>query len=175
MACLGRLTSSALAAALGTILTRVIGSLLAAARLRRLAALRGALVAVLISSAALLLEGFLQPAVERTALLVEQRFEPAFDVLEGGAEVELVERGAALLAELLEQVAQTVHALAHGVAHAALHEVAQGVLQVAEVHQVVGKRLQQIVRIEVRDLLRPVPLRIAKYGHYAVTPLEVVR
>ena len=64
-------------------------------------------------------------------------------------------------AKLLEEVTQPLETLAQGVAHAALKEVAQGVLEVPEVHQVVGERLQDVVGVERWDLLCPVPLVVA--------------
>jgi hypothetical protein len=131
-----------------------------------LAALRGAfgLAAGLAGRgvrAALLVESVLEALIEGAALHVHDLFEALLDVLERGAEVEAVEGGAALLAELLEQVAQALHALAHGVAHAALHQVPQRVLQVPEVHQVVCEGFQQVVRVERGDLLAAVPFRVA--------------
>ena len=93
---------------------------------------------------------------------VQDLFEPLLDVLEDGGEVVAVERLAALLAQLLEQVAQALHAVAEGIAHAALQQVAQRVLQVAEVHQVVGQRVEDIVGVERRDLLRAVPFGVAE-------------
>ena len=77
---------------------------------------------------------------------------------------------AALLAQLLQQVAQALGAVAHGVAHAALQQVAQGVLQVAEVHQVVGQGVEDIVRVERRDFLRAVPLRVAISNDHGMSP-----
>ena len=99
--------------------------------------------------------------VQGVALLLEDLLEALLDVLEGGREVEPVEGLAALLAQLLQQVAQALRAVAHGVAHAALQQVAQGVLQVTEVHQVIGEGIEDIVRIEGRDFLRAVPLGVA--------------
>ena len=100
--------------------------------------------------------------VERVALDVEDLFELVLDVLKDGAEIEAVELLAPLLAELLEQVAQPVHAVAVRRAHAALHQVAQRVLQVTEVHQVVGQTLEHVVGVERRNLLSPIPLGVAK-------------
>ena len=63
-----------------------------------------------------------------------------------------------LLTQLLEEVAQSLHALALLVAHAPLEEIPQGVLQIAKVHQVVGQRVEDVVRIEGRYFLGSVPL-----------------
>jgi len=46
-------------------------------------------------------------------------------------------------------------AVARVVAHAALQQVAQGVLQVAEVHQVVRQRIEHIIRVQRRDSCAP--------------------
>ena len=92
-------------------------------------------------------------------------FEPLLEIFEDGAEVELVERLPALLAQLLQQVTQPLRALRAGVAHAALQHVAQGVLQVAEVHQVVGEALEDVVRVEFGDLLRAVPFAVPVAQH----------
>ncbi len=86
--------------------------------------------------------------------------EALLDVLEDGAEVVLVELLAALLAQLLEEVAQALHALAHRVAHAALHQVAERVLQVAEVHQVVGQAGEDVIGVERGYVLGAVPLGV---------------
>ena len=72
----------------------------------------------------------------------------------------LVEAFAALLPEFLQQVAQALHAVALLVAHPALHQVAQGVLQVAEIHDVVGQGLDHLVGVESRDRLRAVPFAV---------------
>jgi hypothetical protein len=95
--------------------------------------------------------------VERVALLFEDLLQALLDVLEGRRQVEAVEVLSTLLSQLLQEVSQALGAVPHLVAHAALHEVAQGVLQVPEVHQVVRQRVQHVVGIERRDLLRAVP------------------
>ena len=82
----------------------------------------------------MLRQRFTEAFVHGGALHIENLFELALNVLEGGAEVVLVQRGAPLLSELLEEVPQAVHALAQWVAHASLKEVPQRVLQVPKVH-----------------------------------------
>ncbi len=104
---------------------------------------------------------FVQPAVDRVPLHVEDFVELALEVVEHGTQVEAVELFTALLAELLEEVAKALGAVAHWVPHAALHEVAHRVLQIAEVHQVFGQVFEDIVRIERRNFLGAVPEGIA--------------
>src|SRR5687768_649330 len=60
--------------------------------------------------------------VEGAALEVEALRELTADVLHHATHVELVTALAALLAQLLQQMAQTLHASALRVAHAALHQ-----------------------------------------------------
>ena len=115
----------------------------------------------------------LDAVVERRALQVEDLLELAGDVLHHPAEVELVQALAALLAELVQEVAQAGRAHALRAAHAALHEVAQRVLEVAEVHQVVGEGFQDVAGLEVADLLGAVPGGVAD-GEWHVLP-PVVR
>lgn len=103
--------------------------------------------------------------VDGGALHLEDLVEAVLDVVHDGREVVLVELATTLLAELLEEVAEALKAVAHGVAHAALEQVAHGVLEVAEVHEVVGERLEDFVGIEGRDLLRAVPFAVAESNH----------
>jgi hypothetical protein len=104
---------------------------------------------------------FVEPSVERVLLHVHDLVELALQVIEDGREVEPVELLPPLLPELLQEIPQTLHAVAHGVAHAALEEVAKGVLEVTEVHQVVGEVIEDVVRFEGWDFLGAVPHRIA--------------
>ena len=103
----------------------------------------------------------IEPAVECVLLHVDDFVELPFQVVEDGRQVEPVELLAALMAELLEEVAEALHAVAHGIAHAPLQQVAERVLQVTEVHQVVGEVIQDVVRFERRDFLGTIPHRIA--------------
>ena len=99
--------------------------------------------------------------VDGRALELDDLLELLTNVVEQAAEIELVETLAALLPQLLQQVTQSLHVVALGRTHAALHQVAQRVLQVAEVHQVIGKRVEDFRRFEVRNRLRAVPLAVA--------------
>src|SRR3989304_6286228 len=67
----------------------------------------------------------LEAAVQRAPLQREDLVQPLLDVLEHGAQVVAVQRLAALLAELLQQIAQPLHTLAQGIGPAALEQVAQ--------------------------------------------------
>ena len=111
----------------------------------------------------------LQAAVQRPLLQLYHLVQPLLDVLEHGVEVETVQRLAALLAQLLEDVPQPLHSLAERVAHPALQQVAQGVLEVAEVHQVIGQPGQDIVRVQGPDLLAAVPFRVAEAKTHSVS------
>src|SRR5207247_10783748 len=84
------------------------------------------------------------------------------DVVEDGGEVVAVELLAALLAELLEEIAEAFQALAERVAHAALEEVAEGVLEVAEVQEVIGEAGEDVVGVKGRDVLGAVPFGVAE-------------
>src|SRR5207247_3519662 len=89
------------------------------------------------------------------------------DVVEDGGEVVAVELLAALLAELLEEIAEAFQALAERVAHAALKEVAEGVLEVAEVQEVIGQAGEDVVGVERRDILSAVPFGVAEAVSHA--------
>ena len=135
----------------------LLGGLLLAGRLQRvLECLERALAVIDLPV------GLVETAVEGVALEVHDLFQALLDVLEDGAEVVAVELLAALLAQLLEEVAQALHALAEGVAHAALEEVAEGVLEVAEVEEVVGQAGEDVVGVKRRDLLGAVPFGVAE-------------
>ena len=109
---------------------------------------------------------FVQPIAERALLKIKDFIQLALDVLENRRQIEAIERVAALLAQLLQQIAQAVGTLAVGRAHAALQHAAQRLLEIAEVHQVVGQRLQYIVGVELGDVLRSIPLAVAEaVGH----------
>ena len=149
VACLG---------ALGAAGVLVAGALVAALRLllagRRDLAVRG-----------LILRGR-QPGLFETlrecaALQGHDLVELALDVFHHAAEIKLVQPLPALLAELLEQVAQPLHTVALRGLHPALHQVAQRVLQVAKVHQVVGQRPEHVAGVERRNVLRAVPFGVA--------------
>ena len=103
-------------------------------------------------------ERLLKTAINRPALHLQDLLQAPLDILERGGEVVLVEGGAALLAELLEEITQPLEPLAERIAHPPLQQVAQGVLQIPEVHQVIREGVQHVVWIERRDLLRAVPL-----------------
>ncbi len=113
-------------------------------------------------------ERLVETAVDRAALHVENLVEALLDVVHHRREVVLVECVAALLPELLEKVAEALQPVAHLPAHAALEQIAHGVLQVAEVHQVVGEGFEDLVGIERRNLLRAVPLAVSKCDHVRI-------
>jgi hypothetical protein len=64
--------------------------------------------------------GLLKAAVQRPLLQRQDLLQPLFDVLEHGVEIEAVQRLAALLPELLEEVPQPLHPLPQRVAKAPL-------------------------------------------------------
>ena len=109
---------------------------------------------------------FVQPIAERALLEIQDLVQLALDVLEDRRQIEAVERVAALLTQLLQQIAQAVRPLPIRRAHAALQHAAQRLLQVAEIHQIVGQRLQHLVGVELGDVLRPIPLAVTEaVGH----------
>src|SRR5207245_11462498 len=57
--------------------------------------------------------------------------------------------------------------LAEGVAHAALEEVAEGVLEVAEVQEVIGEAGEDVVGVKGRDILSAVPFGVAEAVRHA--------
>ena len=117
-------------------------------------------------------------AVELAACLVEAPVEGVvleghdlvellLDVVEDRCEVVAIELLAALLAQLLEEVTEAFEALAEGVAHAALEEVAQGVLEVAEVQEVIGEAGEDVIGVKGRYVLRAVPFGVAEEVRHA--------
>ena len=106
--------------------------------------------------------GLGEPLVQRALFEVQDLAQLLLDLLHRAAEVELIEALAALLPQLVEQVAQSGRARSVRPAHPALHQVAQRVLQVAEVHQVVGEGLEDVTRLELGDLLAAVPCGVAR-------------
>ena len=120
---------------------------LAAAVLGDLAALRA-------------LPGIGAPLLDPRALGLQDLVDLLLDVVEGRAEVVALELLLAPLAELLEQVLKTGHPpLRH--LRPALEEPLERLLDVAVGHEVVGHRLEQVVGVEVPDVLRAVPARVA--------------
>jgi len=70
------------------------------------------------------------------------------DVLHHGREIVAVEHLAPSLAESPQQLLEAGEALSLVVLKAALEQVAQRLLQVAEVHEVIGDRMQQVVGVQ---------------------------
>ena len=101
---------------------------------------------------------FVQAIVERVPLHIQDLVELSLNVVKDRGEVEAFELLPPLLTQSLQQVAHAVGAVAVGCADAALHHVAQRLLQIAEREQVVGERLQDIVGVERRNVLRAIPL-----------------
>ena len=74
---------------------------------------------------------------------------------------------------MLEEVTEALHAVALGVSHAALEQISERMLEVTEVHQVVGEVIEDVVRFERRDFLGAVPHRVAiTQSHGASVPLQ---
>jgi hypothetical protein len=115
----------------------------------------------------------IQAPVEGVLLHPDDLFELSLQVIEHRGEVELIELLAALLTQLLEEVAEALHAVALWVSHPALEQVTERVLEVTEVHQVIGEVIEDVVRFERRDFLGAVPHRIAiAQSHGASVPLQ---
>ena len=140
----------------------LLGGLFLAGRLNRLfEGLKRALAALELTVC------FVETPVDGFSLEGHDLVELLLDVVEDGGEVVAVELLAALLAELLEEVAETFETLAEGVAHAALEEVAEGVLEVAEVQEVIGEAGEDVIGVEGRDILRAVPFGVAEAVDHA--------
>jgi hypothetical protein len=167
---LAALALLALLAALLTLLLALVALALLATLLLAALLVLGLAALLRLALLALLAVHFVEAAIERVALHVHDLFELALDVIEDGVEVELIELLAALLPELLEEVAQSLHAVAVGVAHAALEQIAERVLEVTEVHEVVGEVIENVVRFEGWDFLGAVPHRVAEFLNHELPP-----
>ena len=93
----------------------------------------------------------------RLALLSTTSRSSLGDVVVDAAEVVVLEPLAALLAQLLEQLAHALEPLAVAVLEARLHHPPQGRVEVAVVEQVVGDLAEESVGVEVEADLRAVP------------------
>ena len=105
--------------------------------------------------------GGVEPALHAGPLLRDDLVELAADVAEDVAQPVALEHRLAPPLEPVHQVAQPREVAARRVARppAALHQPAQGLGQVALGHDVVGHRVEDLVRVEVGDLLAAVPAR----------------
>ena len=117
---------------------------------------------------------FVQPIIQRVPLQIENLVQLALDVVEDRRQVEPLQLLTPLLAQTLKQIAQTIRPISVGRANAALHHVAQRLLQVAERKQIVRQRLQHIVRVQRRDILRAVPLRVSESGGHGSDPYPLL-
>src|SRR6185312_4687606 len=115
---------------------------------------------------------FIQAPVKGVALHLHDLFQLPLDVVEDRVEIELIELLPALLAKLLQKVAQSLHALAVGVAHAALQQVTQRMLEVTEVHEVIGEVVEDVLGLERWHILSAVPHRIAESQNHQSLPLR---
>ena len=102
-------------------------------------------------------------ARRRARSSVDDLLELLADVAEHVVELVALEHRLALPLQPLHQVAQAGHVAAGRVARppAAVHQAAERLGEVALGHHVVGERVDDLVRVEVGDLLRPVPGRVA--------------
>ena len=111
--------------------------------------------------------GLVEPTLHAGPLLLDDLVQPLPDVGKRVGELAFLEQLAAAVADPVEEVAQAAHVAARRIAglDAAVHQVAQGLGQVAVLEQVVGERIDDLVRAQVRDLLRSVPGSIAGGAH----------
>ncbi len=105
--------------------------------------------------------GGVEPPLHARPLLRDDLVELAADVAEDVAQPVALEHRLAPPLEPVHQVAQPREVAARRVARppAALHQPSQGLGEVALGHDVVGHRVEDLVRVEVGDLLAAVPAR----------------
>ena len=116
------------------------------------------------------LRGLVEPALDAGPFLADDLLELAPDVAEDIVELVALEHRLAPTLEPVHQVLQPGHVAARRVARppAAVHQPAQGLGEVALGHDVVGKRIEDLVGREVGDVLAAVPRRIAGARREAV-------
>ena len=114
-----------------------------------------------------------EPPLDSLALRLADRLELLLDVVEGGAEVVAVQLALAPLAHALHQVPQAGQPSLRSL-HAPLEQPAQGALEIALGHQLLGHGVQEILGVEVPDLLRPVPARVADPHVHGPTVREAI-
>ena len=102
-----------------------------------------------------------QPLLDAGALGTEDVVQPFLEVVHHGVQVALLQLLAALLLELLHELAQVGHLGTVSVLHTVAEQVAQGAGQVAVLQQVVGQRVHQVAGVNVKNLLRAIPLGVA--------------
>ncbi len=105
---------------------------------------------------------FRQAALQGVLFEVKDFVELPPQVIEYRAQVKSVELLPSLLPELLQKVTQTLPPVSRRVAHPPLHEVAEGMLEVAEVHEIVGQAFEDVIGGELGDILGAVPHGIAE-------------
>ena len=105
-----------------------------------------------------------EPALDAGPLLGHDLVELAPDVAEDVAELVLLEELLPLALEPFHEVLQAGHVTAGRVAcpPAAFHQPAERLGEVALGHDVVGQRIEDLVRVEVGDDLAAVPARVAR-------------
>ena len=104
-----------------------------------------------------------EAALDARPFVADDLVELAPDVAEDVVEPVALEHLLAPPLEPLHQVAQAGHVAAGRIARppAAVHQAAERLGEVALGHHVVGERVDDVVGVEVGDLLRPVPGRVA--------------
>ena len=107
--------------------------------------------------------GLVEPALDAGPFVADDLLELAPDVAQDVVELVALEHRLAPALEALHQVLEAGHVAARRVARppAAVHQPPQGLGEVALGHDVVGERVEDLVRGEVGDLLAAVPRRIA--------------
>ena len=110
----------------------------------------------------------LQATSQRALLHAQDLVQPLPDVLDDGSEVVAVEHLATPLTQPSQQLLEAGETLSLLVLQAALEQVAQRLLEIAEVHEVVGDRVEQVIRVERWDFLRSVPAGVAVFAHLSL-------
>ena len=114
-----------------------------------------------------------EPPLDALALRLADRLELLLDVVEGRAEIVAVQLALAPLAHALHEVPQAGQ-LALRSLQAPLEEPAERALEIALGHQLLGHGVQEILGVEVPDLLRPVPARVADPHVHGPTVREAI-
>src|SRR5207245_230206 len=99
----------------------------------------------------------IDPAVDALTLLLDDVPQLLADVLDGRIEVRAVQLFLSPLPELLDHVAQTLKSVAAGPLSAAHHQPVERALEVWLLEEVLGQKVEQLLRVEGAYFLGAVP------------------
>ena len=105
--------------------------------------------------------GLVNPALDTLSLEAEHVLEPLAQVVEDRSELAPLQLGLPPRPKTLDDLAQARDVAAPRAANAALHEALKRAAEIAVREKVVGQGLEQVIGIERRKLLGPVPARVA--------------